>query len=87
MTVSSDQHDLDTIELVIEEAATETAVATRTCENIDRQSFTRDGTGNDPGIVLYPVDSGYDVGKKTTYRQTVTAYATHSNFDQETSTT
>lgn len=89
LEASSTNYDLDTVELSVEEQATGDVVATRTYSNITGTSFTRTGTGNDPGITLPPDDGSYDVQEKqqVTYELTVVATDTDGNFAQETDTT
>lgn len=86
LAVSSEKYDLDSIDLVVEEVETDDIVGTLTYDDIEGQTFTRNGTGNTPGVEIEPDDDSYNVTKKTTYRLTVTAYDTDSNFDRETRT-
>lgn len=86
LEASSTNYDLDSVEVTVAEVDSGTVVATREYTDITGTSFTRSGTGNDPGVTLQPDSASYDVRKNVTYRLTVTATDADGNFARETAT-
>lgn len=82
LKATTDNYDLDTVELTVEEQSTGDVVSTKTYDNINDTKFEK----KNPGPTLQPDSPSYDVQANETYVLTVTATDTDGNFDRATRT-
>lgn len=84
LEASSDQYDLDRIELSVREVASDTVVATRTITDVTGTTYSAKGNGNTPALQIQPDDNTYNVQNNVTYELTVTVFDTQNNFGKTT---
>jgi hypothetical protein len=88
LEASSTNYELETVELDVVEQSSGTTVGSKTYDNINGTEFAQAGKNKDPGVVIQPDDSTYDVRSKKdeTYELTVTATDAAGNFARQTKT-
>lgn len=82
--VSSNNADLDRIEIRVAELSTGTIVSSLDITNITGTKYSEKGQGNQPAFVLQPDTTGYTVQNGITYELRVTAFDVLGNFASDT---